>query len=63
MMDELIVPLPFTGLDIQRDYPAGKQIVTVAIAAVVVTGRVLDGKVNMSQFRILISGPIPRNCR
>ena len=30
--------------DIQRDYPAGKQIVTVAIAAVVVTGRVLDGR-------------------
>ena len=52
MMDELIVPLPFTGLDIQRDYPAGKQIVTVAIAAVVVTGRVLDREVNMSQFRI-----------
>ena len=52
MMNELIVPLPFTGFNVQRDYSAGKQVVAVAIAAVVVTGRVFDGEVYMSQFGV-----------
>ena len=52
MVDELVVPQPLTGLEVNRDEAVGEQIITVTMPTVVVVGRHLGGEVGDTELLV-----------